>query len=63
MPTEVTDKLAAALAAIVSDPAVVKRFEELGITPLKLAGPQFTDYVARQIADWTPAIKAADLKP
>ena len=62
LPKEVTDKLSAALAAIVSDPAVVKRFEELGITPMKLAGPPFSDYVAKQIADWTPAIKAADLK-
>ena len=63
LPKDVSDKLAAALAAIVADPLVVKRFEELGITPLKLSGPQFSDYVAKQIADWAPAIKAADLKP
>jgi hypothetical protein len=49
LPKEVTDKLGAALAAIVADPAIVKRFEELG-------------FVAKQVADWQPAIKAADLK-
>jgi tripartite-type tricarboxylate transporter receptor subunit TctC len=63
LPKDVTDKLAAALAAIVADPAIVKRFEELGITPVKMTSAQFGDYVARQIADWAPAIKAADLKP
>jgi tripartite-type tricarboxylate transporter receptor subunit TctC len=62
LPKDVTDRLATALAAIVADPAVVKRFEELGITPMKLTSAQFSDYVARQIADWAPAIKAADLK-
>jgi tripartite-type tricarboxylate transporter receptor subunit TctC len=62
LPKDVTDKLAAALAAIVADPAVVKRFEELGITPMRLSGAQFSDYVAKQINDWAPAIKAADLK-
>lgn len=63
LPREVSDKLAAALAAIVADPAVIKRFEELGITPLKMSAAQFGDYVARQITDWAPAIKAADVKP
>jgi len=62
LPKDVADKLATALAAIVADPAVVKRFEELGITPLKMSSAQFGDYVAKQITDWAPAIKAADLK-
>jgi tripartite-type tricarboxylate transporter receptor subunit TctC len=63
LPKEVTDKLAKALADIVADPAIVKRFEELGITPSKVSAAQFGDFVAKQINDWAPAIKAADLKP
>lgn len=62
LPKEVTDKLSAALAAIVSDPAIVKRFEELGITAVKMGGADFTAFVAKQVTDWQPAIKAADLK-
>jgi tripartite-type tricarboxylate transporter receptor subunit TctC len=62
MPKEVTDKLAGALAAIVSDPAIIKRFEELGITAVKMGSPEFTAFVAKQVNDWQPAIKAADLK-
>ena len=63
LPKEVTDKLAKAIAEVLADPAIVKRFEELGITPVKMAGPEFTQFVARQVADWGPAIKAADIKP
>jgi tripartite-type tricarboxylate transporter receptor subunit TctC len=62
LPKEVTDKLSAALAAIVADPAIVKRFEDLGITPARMGSADFTGFVAKQVADWQPAIKAADLK-
>jgi tripartite-type tricarboxylate transporter receptor subunit TctC len=63
LPKEVTDRLAKALADIVADPAIVRRFEELGVTTVKMNSAEFTDFVARQVRDWTPAIKAADLKP
>ncbi|OYU98087.1 MAG: twin-arginine translocation pathway signal protein, partial [Burkholderiales bacterium PBB5] len=63
LPKDVADKLATALATVAADPQVIKRFEELGITPLKLSSGQFADYVAKQISDWAPAIKAADMKP
>jgi len=62
LPKEVTDKLSAALAAIVADPAIVKRFEELGITAVKMGSADFSAFVAKQVNDWQPAIKAADLK-
>ena len=60
---DVADKLAKALDTVMADPATLKRFEELGITPLKLKGADFSAYVAKQVADWGPAIKAADVKP
>jgi tripartite-type tricarboxylate transporter receptor subunit TctC len=63
LPPEVTDKLAKALANITADPAIVKRFEELGVTPVKMSSAEFSAFVTRQVADWAPAIKAADLKP
>jgi tripartite-type tricarboxylate transporter receptor subunit TctC len=63
LPREVTDRLGKALADIVADPAVVKRFEELGVTTVKMSSQEFTDFVAKQVRDWMPAIKAADLKP
>jgi tripartite-type tricarboxylate transporter receptor subunit TctC len=62
LPKEVSDKLTKALADIVADPAIVKRFEELGITPVKMTSAEFTAFVGKQVVDWAPAIKAADVK-
>lgn len=63
LPAEVVNTLTAAIDKVVADPAIVKRFEELGITVAKGHSAQFTEFVAKQVADWGPAIKAADLKP
>lgn len=63
LPKDVTDKLGKALADIVADPAIVRRFEELGLTTVKMGSAEFTQFVAKQVADWGPAIKAADIKP
>ena len=43
--------------------AKYRAFEELGITPVKMSSAEFAAFVAKQINDWAPAIKAADLKP
>ena len=63
LPKEVTDRLSKALSDIVADPAIAKRFEELGITIVKMNPSDFAGFVAKQVADWGPAIRAADLKP
>ena len=62
LPSVVTDRLSKALAEITADPAIVKKLEELGITPVKMSSADFSGFVARQVSDWGPAIKAADLK-
>ena len=62
LPKDVTDKLYKALADIVADPVIVKRFEELGITVVKMSSAEFGGFVTKQINDWAPAIKAADVK-
>ena len=62
LPKEVSDRLAKAIADIVADGAIVKRFEELGITPLKMSSGEFAAFVVKQVNDWAPAIKAADVK-
>jgi tripartite-type tricarboxylate transporter receptor subunit TctC len=62
LPKDVTDKLSKALADIVADPAIVKRFEELGVATVKMSAAEFAAFVGRQANDWAPAIKAADVK-
>ncbi len=62
LPAEVSAKLHAALDKIIADPAIVKRFEELGLTTAKATSAEFADLVAQQATAWAPIIKAADLK-
>ena len=62
LPKEVSDRLAKALADIIADGAIVKRFEELGITAVKMSSSDFAAFVVKQVNDWAPAIKAADVK-
>jgi len=62
LPKDVSDKLHAALDKVMADPAIAKRFEELGITPVKATSAEFADLVAQQANAWAPIIKAADLK-
>ena len=62
LPKDVSDKLTQALADIIADPAIVKRFEELGIHTVKMSSADFGSFVTKQINDWAPAIKAADVK-
>ena len=62
LPKEIADKLSQALAKIVADPAIVKRFEELGITAVRMSAAEFAELVERQANDWAPLIKTMDLK-
>ena len=62
LPKDVSDKLGQALAQIVADPGIVKRFEELGITTVKMSAGEFAELVNKQANDWSPLIKAMDLK-
>ena len=63
LPRDISDRLAKAISDIVADPAIVKRFEELGVTPVKMTSAEFSGFVAKQATDWGAAIKAADIKP
>ena len=62
LPKDVVDRLSSALAAIVADPLIVKRFEELGVTAVRMSSADFSAFIAKQVSDWAPAIKAADVK-
>ena len=63
LPKEVVDKLSAALNEIIARPEIVKRFEELAVTAVRMTPAEFSAFVNRQVDDWAPAISAADLKP
>lgn len=62
LPAEVVERLNRAVAAIVADPAIVRRFEELGVAPMTMGSGDFAAFVAKQAADWQPVIRNAGFK-
>lgn len=39
-------------------PDIVKRLDDMGVATALMSPAEFTDFVARQVADWAPAVKA-----
>ena len=61
-PKPVIDKLVAALQASLKDPAVVKRFADLGTEPVsadKATPAALGAHLQAEIAKWAPIIKKA----
>ncbi|HMQ93157.1 MAG TPA: tripartite tricarboxylate transporter substrate binding protein [Amaricoccus sp.] len=62
MDPEMTQTIHDTVLAIFSDPEVVARLTELGITHTAMSSEEYTDFVAKQIEVWAPLIEAAGIK-
>jgi tripartite-type tricarboxylate transporter receptor subunit TctC len=62
LPKEVSDKIAAATAEVMTSPTVLKKLEELGVVYTKLSPAEYGALVSKQIRDWAPIIKASGAK-
>jgi len=62
LPKDVTDRLYAALAEVLTQPAVLKKLEDLGIVYHKMTQAEYAALVASQISEWAPIIKASGAK-
>jgi len=62
-PTEIIDKLNTAINAILADPAVKKRFAEMGATLLPGSPAQFTKFIADETEKWGKVVKFSGAKP
>lgn len=62
MPKEVVEKLSKAINTLLQEPGIISRFESQGITVRKASSAEFTAFVTKQVQDWLPAVKAADVK-
>lgn len=62
VPREVFDRVQKATAEVLARPDIIKRLEDMGIALQRMAGNEFNDFVARQVADWAPAVKASGAK-
>ena len=59
VPREVTDKIHAAMAEIITRPDVVRKLDDLGISPRAMSAAEFTTFVANQVNAWAPAVKSS----
>ena len=62
VPREVVDKVHLALSEVLTRPDVLKRLDDMGVTPEKMSQAAFSDFVAKQVGDWAPAVKASGAK-
>ena len=62
LPKPVVDKINAVMAEVLSNPNMVKRLEDLGVTGSKMSAAEFTRFVQAQVTDWGPAVKASGAK-
>jgi tripartite-type tricarboxylate transporter receptor subunit TctC len=63
LPREAVAKLEAAVAKALQDPEIQKRFAAAGIERFWAGQEEFTDYVRRQLVNWTALIKETGIEP
>ncbi len=61
-PKVIVDKLAADIAAIMKNPDVVKRCQELASTPTPSTPEQFATFIAGERAKWSEVVKAVGIQ-
>lgn len=59
VPKEIVDKVNAAVAEVVARPEVAKRLADLGVSTEKMSPAEFTKFVADQVSEWAPEVKAS----
>jgi len=62
VPREVVDKVHQAVSEVLTRPDVLKRLDDMGVTPEKMSQAAFSDFVTKQVGDWAPAVKASGAK-
>ena len=61
-PPDIVELLNRHYNALLDDPAVQKRFDEMGLEPMRLSVAQFADRMKRDYATWGEAVKASGVK-
>lgn len=59
---DVANRLHGVMAEILADANVVKKLEDLGVYGRKMSVAEFNAFVAKQVADWAPLVKASGAK-
>ena len=61
-PPDIVDKLHTTINAILTDPAMKPKFENLGAEPAPMAIPDLDKFVSGEVDKWAKVIKFADIK-
>ena len=59
VPRDVVDALHRAMAEIVKRPDVLRKFDDLGISPRAMSPADFTKFVADQVGAWASAVRSS----
>lgn len=62
-PAPIVDRIATEMQAVLKEPAVVKRWEEIGAEPSTMTPTEVTRFVQEEIDKWTPVVKSSGAKP
>ena len=62
-PQPIVDRLASELQAVLKEPAVVKRWEEIGAEGSTMTPAEVTRFIQAEIDKWTPVVKSTGAKP
>ena len=62
-PQPIVDRLATEMQAVLKEPAVVKRWEEIGAEASTMTPAEVTRFIQAEIDKWTPVVKASGAKP
>ena len=62
-PAPIVDRLAAEMQAVLKEPAVIKRWEEIGAESSTMTPAEVTKFIQSEIDKWVPVVKASGAKP
>ena len=62
VPRDIVEKIHAAMAEIMKRPDVVRKLDDLGISPRAMSPAEFTTFVANQVDAWAPAVRSSGAK-
>ena len=62
-PQAIVDRLATEIQAVLKEPAVIKRWEEIGAEGSTMTPAEVTRFVQAEIDKWVPVVKATGAKP
>ena len=62
LPRPIVERLHTAMAEVMANPVVQKRMDDLAVAARKMTPPEFAKFVADQVTEWAPAVKASGAK-